>query len=96
MSVNVMIALGHIFLMSLASGVVIGTALIYSETSIVQTSLWMAVIDTIVALLAGLAISPGFGFGLTPVKGQVLSLHYLWRLEMLRGRYLALSLSCWS
>lgn len=73
LSVNgVMIALGHsFFTLGLASGVVIMYgAYLPRETSIVQTSLWIAVIDTIVALLAGLAIFPlVFGFGLTPSEG---------------------------
>ncbi|MBP58889.1 MAG: sodium-dependent transporter, partial [Idiomarina sp.] len=73
LSVNgVMIALGHsFFTLGLASGVVIMYgAYLPRETSIVQTSLWIAVIDTFVALLAGLAIFPlVFGYGLTPSEG---------------------------
>lgn len=73
LSVNgVMIALGHsFFTLGLASGVVIMYgAYLPKETSIVQTSIWIAVVDTLVALLAGLAIFPlVFGFGLTPSEG---------------------------
>lgn len=73
LSVNgVMIALGHsFFTLGLASGVVIMYgAYLPKETSIVQTSIWIAVLDTFVALLAGLAIFPlVFGFGLTPSEG---------------------------
>lgn len=73
LSVNgVMIALGHsFFTLGLASGVVIMYgAYLPKETSIVQTSIWIAVVDTFVALLAGLAIFPlVFGFGLTPSEG---------------------------
>jgi len=73
LSVNgVMIALGHsFFTLGLASGVVIMYgAYLPRETSIVQTSLWIAVIDTFVALLAGLAIfTLVFGYDLTPSEG---------------------------
>ncbi|MGM0481306.1 MAG: sodium-dependent transporter [Pseudomonadota bacterium] len=73
LSINgVMIALGHsFFTLGLASGVVIMYgAYLPRETSIVQTSLWIAILDTFVALLAGLAIYPlVFGFGLTPSEG---------------------------
>lgn len=73
LSVNgVMIALGHsFFTLGLASGVVIMYgAYLPKETSIVQTSIWIAIVDTFVALLAGLAIFPlVFGFGLTPSEG---------------------------
>jgi len=73
LSVNgVMIALGHsFFTLGLASGVVIMYgAYLPRETSIVQTSIWIAILDTFVALLAGLAIFPlVFGFGLTPSEG---------------------------
>ncbi|EKE87032.1 SNF family Na(+)-dependent transporter [Idiomarina xiamenensis 10-D-4] len=73
LSVNgVMIALGHAFFtLGLASGVVtMYGAYLPKETSIVQTSLWIAVADTLVALLAGLAIFPVvFGYGLTPSEG---------------------------
>ena len=78
LSVNgVMIALGHsFFTLGLASGVVIMYgAYLPKETSIVQTSIWIAVLDTFVALLAGLAIFPlVFGFGLTPARGRDLFL----------------------
>lgn len=73
LSVNgVMIALGHsFFTLGLASGVVIMYgAYLPKETSIVQTSIWIALVDTFVALLAGLAIFPlVFGFDLTPSEG---------------------------
>ncbi|PYE34329.1 NSS family neurotransmitter:Na+ symporter [Idiomarina fontislapidosi] len=73
LSINgVMIALGHsFFTLGLASGVVIMYgAYLPKETSIVQTSVWIAVIDTLVALIAGLAIFPlVFGFNLTPSEG---------------------------
>jgi len=73
LSINgVMIALGHsFFTLGLASGVVIMYgAYLPKETSVVQTSVWIAVIDTLVALIAGLAIFPlVFGFNLTPSEG---------------------------
>ncbi|RUO81291.1 sodium-dependent transporter [Idiomarina tyrosinivorans] len=69
---GVMIALGHAFFsLGLASGVVIMYgAYLPKSTSIVQTSLWIAIADTVVALLAGLVIFPiVFGFSLTPSEG---------------------------
>ncbi|RUO25716.1 sodium-dependent transporter [Aliidiomarina minuta] len=69
---GVLIALGHAFFtLSLASGVMIMYgAYLPKETSIVSTSMWVAVADTFVALLAGLAIFPiVFGYALTPGEG---------------------------
>lgn len=67
-----LIALGHAFFtLSLASGVmIIYGAYLPKGASIVRTSIWIALADTLVALLAGLAIFPiVFGFGLTPGEG---------------------------
>lgn len=67
-----LIALGHAFFtLSLASGVmIIYGAYLPKGTSIVRTSIWIAIADTLVALIAGLAIFPiVFGFGLTPGEG---------------------------
>jgi len=69
---GVMIALGHAFFtLGLASGVVIMYgAYLPQQTSIVQTSIWVAIADTFVALLAGLAIFPiVFGSDLVPSAG---------------------------
>ncbi len=69
---GVMLALGHAFFsLGLASGVVIMYgAYLPKETSVVQTSLWIALADTFVALLAGMAIFPiVFGSQLTPEAG---------------------------
>ncbi|RUO34941.1 sodium-dependent transporter [Aliidiomarina soli] len=69
---SVLIALGHAFFtLSLASGVMIMYgAYLPKETSIVSTSIWIAVADTLVAIIAGLAIFPlVFGYGLTPGEG---------------------------
>lgn len=69
---GVLIALGHsFFTLSLASGVmIIYGAYVPRETSIVRTSIWIAISDTIVAIVAGLAIFPVvFGFGLEPSEG---------------------------
>ncbi|RWU12161.1 sodium-dependent transporter [Pseudidiomarina gelatinasegens] len=69
---GVMLALGHAFFsLGLASGVVIMYgAYLSKSTSVVQTSLWVALADTLVALLAGLAIFPiVFGSQLTPEAG---------------------------
>lgn len=69
---TVLIALGHAFFtLSLASGVMIMYgAYLPSSTSIVSASIWIAIADTVVALVAGLAIFPlVFGFGLTPGEG---------------------------
>lgn len=67
-----LIALGHsFFTLGLASGVMIMYgAYVPKSTSIVGTSLWISVADTVVAMLAGLAIFPiVFGYGLTPSEG---------------------------
>lgn len=67
-----LIALGHAFFtLSLASGVMmIYGAYLPKGTSIVRTSIWIAIADTVVALIAGFAIFPFvFGFGLTPGEG---------------------------
>lgn len=67
-----LIALGHAFFtLSLASGVmIIYGAYLPKGASIVRTSIWIALADTLVALIAGLAIFPiVFGFGLTPGEG---------------------------
>ncbi|MFC7160030.1 sodium-dependent transporter [Pseudidiomarina halophila] len=73
LSINgVLLALGHAFFsLGLASGVVIMYgAYLPRETSIVQTTLWVALADTFVALLAGLAIFPiVFGSQLAPEAG---------------------------
>ncbi|SMQ65714.1 neurotransmitter:Na+ symporter, NSS family [Pseudidiomarina planktonica] len=69
---GVMIALGHAFFtLGLASGVVIMYgAYLPKSTSVVQTTLWIAIADTFVALLAGLAIFPiVFGSNLIPGAG---------------------------
>ncbi|CAB0149973.1 hypothetical protein PSI9734_00545 [Pseudidiomarina piscicola] len=69
---GVLLALGHAFFsLGLASGVVIMYgAYLPRETSIVQTTLWVALADTAVALLAGLAIFPiVFGSNLVPEAG---------------------------
>ncbi|RUO60296.1 sodium-dependent transporter [Pseudidiomarina insulisalsae] len=69
---GVLLALGHAFFsLGLASGVVIMYgAYLPRETSIVQTTLWVALADTLVALLAGFAIFPiVFGSHLTPEAG---------------------------
>lgn len=69
---GLLIALGHAFFtLSLASGVmIIYGAYLPQETSIVRTSIWIAIADTLVALIAGLAIFPiVFGFGLEPGEG---------------------------
>lgn len=69
---SVLIALGHAFFtLSLASGVMIMYgAYLPKETSIVSTSIWIGIADTLVALIAGLAIFPlVFGYGLPPGEG---------------------------
>lgn len=69
---GVLIALGQsFFTLSLASGVmIIYGAYVPKETSIVRTSIWIAIADTLVALIAGLAIFPiVFGYGLAPSEG---------------------------
>ncbi|RUO73925.1 sodium-dependent transporter [Pseudidiomarina sediminum] len=69
---GVLLALGHAFFsLGLASGVVIMYgAYLPRETSVVQTTLWVALADTGVALLAGFAIFPiVFGSALAPEAG---------------------------
>ncbi|EWH09988.1 sodium:neurotransmitter symporter [Catenovulum agarivorans DS-2] len=69
---SVLTALGHSFFsLSLASGIMIMYgAYLPEKTSIVKTSLWIACADTLVALLAGLAIFPiVFANGLEPGAG---------------------------
>lgn len=69
---GVLLALGHAFFsLGLASGVVIMYgAYLPRETSVVQTTLWVALADTVVALLAGFAIFPiVFGSALAPEAG---------------------------
>ncbi|MCC5855082.1 MAG: sodium-dependent transporter [Idiomarina sp.] len=69
---GVLIALGHAFFtLSLASGVmIIYGSYLPKGTSIVRTSIWIAVADTVVAIVAGLAIFPiVFGYGLEPGEG---------------------------
>lgn len=65
-------ALGHsFFTLSLASGVMIMYgAYLPNNTSIVKTSMWIALADTMVALIAGIAIFPiVFANGLEPSAG---------------------------
>lgn len=67
-----LIALGHAFFtLSLASGVmIIYGSYLPKGTSIARTSIWIAIADTLVALVAGLAIFPiVFGFGLAAGEG---------------------------
>ncbi|WP_440904127.1 sodium-dependent transporter [Catenovulum sp. SX2] len=69
---SVLTALGHSFFsLSLASGIMIMYgAYLPEKTSIVKTSVWIACADTLVALLAGLAIFPiVFANGLEPGAG---------------------------
>lgn len=69
---GVLLALGHAFFsLSLASGaMIIYGAYLPSNVSIGKTTLLIALCDTAVALLAGLAIFPlVFGYGLTPAEG---------------------------
>lgn len=69
---GVMTALGHAFFtLSLASGVMIMYgAYVPQQTSIMGTAIWIGVADTLIALIAGLAIFPlVFAFGLTPAEG---------------------------
>ncbi|MDX3774763.1 sodium-dependent transporter [Chromatiaceae bacterium AAb-1] len=69
---GVLLALGHAFFsLSLASGaMIIYGAYLPSDISIAKTSLCIALIDTTVALLAGIAIYPlVFGYGLEPGEG---------------------------
>lgn len=69
---GVLLALGHAFFsLSLASGaMIIYGAYLPSTVSIGKTTVLIALCDTVVALLAGLAIFPlVFGYGLTPAEG---------------------------
>ena len=69
---TVLVALGHAFFtLSLASGVIMMFgAYLPSSTSILSTSIWIGIADTVVALLAGLVIFPlVFAYGLTPSEG---------------------------
>lgn len=69
---GVLIALGHAFFtLSLASGVMMMYgAYLPKNTSIVSTSIWVAIADTAVALIAGMAIFPiVFGYDLVPGEG---------------------------
>lgn len=69
---GVLLALGHAFFsLSLASGaMIIYGAYLPSNVSIAKTSIFIALCDTAVALLAGLAIFPlVFGYGLQPGEG---------------------------
>ncbi|WP_341504088.1 sodium-dependent transporter [Gallaecimonas sp. GXIMD4217] len=69
---GVVVALGHAFFtLSLASGIMIMYGAYLPEgTSITKTSLWIAFADTLVALMAGLAIYPiVFANGLEPGAG---------------------------
>ncbi|GAA5187862.1 sodium-dependent transporter [Ferrimonas gelatinilytica] len=69
---GVLVALGHsFFTLSLASGIMtMYGAYLPDGTSLVKTSLWIAFMDTLVAILAGLAIYPiVFGNGLEPGAG---------------------------
>ncbi len=69
---GVLIALGHsFFTLGLASGVVMMYgAYLPDNVSITKTTVWIAIADTVVALLAGMAIYPiVFGFGLEPGEG---------------------------
>ncbi|AKJ94760.1 transporter [Thioalkalivibrio versutus] len=69
---GVLIAVGHAFFtMTLASGVLMMFgAYLPQHTSIGRTAIGVALADTAVALIAGLAIFPiVFGFGLDPAEG---------------------------
>ncbi|SHG88786.1 sodium-dependent transporter [Ferrimonas marina] len=69
---GVLVALGHsFFTLSLASGIMtMYGAYLPDNTSLVKTSVWIAVMDTVVAMLAGLAIYPiVFANGLEPGAG---------------------------
>ncbi|RUO79352.1 sodium-dependent transporter [Pseudidiomarina taiwanensis] len=69
---GVVLALGHAFFsLGLASGIVIMYgAYLPKDTSVVQTTLWIAAADTLVSLLAGFAIFPiVFGSGLEAGAG---------------------------
>ena len=69
---SVLIALGHsFFTLSLASGVMMMYGAYFpNNASVVKTSLWIAFMDTFVAILAGIAIYPiVFGSGIEPSAG---------------------------
>ncbi|WP_293266172.1 sodium-dependent transporter [Neptunomonas sp.] len=69
---SVLVALGHAFFtLSLASGAIMTYgSYLPKNTSIVKTSMAVAVVDTAVALLAGMAIFPiVFAYGLEPGAG---------------------------
>lgn len=69
---GVLVAVGHAFFtMTLAAGVLMMFgAYLPQETSIARTAIGVALADTAVALIAGLAIFPVvFGFGLDPAEG---------------------------
>lgn len=69
---GVLVALGHAFFsLSLASGaMIIYGAYLPKNVSIVQSSIWIVITDTIVGLVAGIAIYPiVFGYGLEPDSG---------------------------
>ncbi|WP_432452971.1 MULTISPECIES: sodium-dependent transporter [unclassified Agarivorans] len=69
---GVMIALGHAFFtLSLSSGIMmIYGAYLPEGTSIAKTSIYIAIADTVVALMAGLAIYPiVFAHGIEPSAG---------------------------
>ncbi|GAA4896203.1 sodium-dependent transporter [Ferrimonas pelagia] len=69
---GVLVALGHsFFTLSLASGIMtMYGAYLPDDTSLVKTSVLIALMDTVVAVLAGLAIYPiVFGHGLEPGAG---------------------------
>lgn len=69
---GVVTALGHsFFTLSLASGIVVMFgAYLPTGVSVVKTSIYIAIADTLVALLAGLVIFPVvFGYGLAPSAG---------------------------
>jgi len=69
---SVLVALGHAFFtLSLASGAIMTYgSYLPKNTSIVKTSIAVAIVDTVVALLAGMAIFPiVFAYGLEPGAG---------------------------
>ncbi|MCO4320753.1 sodium-dependent transporter [Aliidiomarina quisquiliarum] len=69
---GILLALGQsFFTLSLASGVmIIYGAYVPKETSIITTSIWIGIADTVAAVVAGLAIFPiVFGYGLQPAEG---------------------------
>ena len=69
---GVLTALGHAFFtLSLSSGIMmVYGAYMPKETSITKTSIWIAILDTAVALIAGMAIFPiVFANGMEPSAG---------------------------